>query len=66
MSVNPAEIRVFGAASGSDREITVGGRNLRSCWWSASGELFIDIAVNLPFSFKASRTPSAAGATASG
>jgi len=45
MSVNPTEICVFGAVSGSDREITLGSTNLRACWWSTSGEFFINIAV---------------------
>jgi hypothetical protein len=45
MSINPTEIRAFGAVSGSDRVTTVGSSNLRPGWWSASGEFFINIAV---------------------
>jgi len=47
MSVNPTEIRVFGAVSGSDREITLSSTNLRACWWGASRVFCINIAVNL-------------------
>ena len=47
MSVNPTEIRVVGVVSGGDRETTVGSRNLRAGWWSASGKLFINIAVSV-------------------
>jgi len=46
MSVNPTEIRAFGAVSGGDRVTTVGSSNLRTGWWSAAGDFFINIAVN--------------------
>ena len=74
MSIDPTEIRGFGVVSGSDRGVAVGSTNLRACWWSASGEFFINILSTLPFSVKGVRTPFdvrgstgvAAGARASG
>jgi len=46
MSINPTEICTLGAVGGSVRVTTVGSSNLRAGWWSASGKLFINIAVN--------------------
>jgi hypothetical protein len=46
MSINSTEIRIFGAVGGSDREITLGGANVRAFWRSTSGEFLINLAVN--------------------
>jgi hypothetical protein len=46
MSVNPTEIRVVGVVSGGDLAIAARSSNLRAYWRGASGELFINLAVN--------------------
>jgi hypothetical protein len=45
MSINTTKIRAVSVVGGGDLAITPGSNNLRACWWSASGEVFINIAV---------------------